>query len=132
VIDDEECVRFLGKFTAAYHMSPPHLILDFDQSNWYLVMAREQTVAEQGVESVHQHVNDDPIKMMHATVSTRLPRLPEAANAARASLCARGSISDSSNWVGAVKADTLGIELIGSQKVRQANISHWTSVCLAR
>jgi hypothetical protein len=36
------------------------LIVNFDESNWHLVMAAEETVAEGGAESVHQYLDGDP------------------------------------------------------------------------
>jgi hypothetical protein len=38
---------------------PPNAVLNFDESNWHLVMSGYQTLAEQGVEAVPRHVNDD-------------------------------------------------------------------------
>jgi hypothetical protein len=37
MIHDEECAHFLAGLSAAYYQDPPHLILSFDESNWYLV-----------------------------------------------------------------------------------------------
>jgi hypothetical protein len=51
VIDDVECVHFLTQLNAAYHRYPPHLILNFDESNLYLVMAGDEMIAEMGAES---------------------------------------------------------------------------------
>jgi hypothetical protein len=77
-IDHEECMRFLGKLAAAYHRYPPHLILNFDECNWYLVMAGEQTVAERGAECVHQDVNGDPKAnfTFFATITAEGQKLP--------------------------------------------------------
>jgi hypothetical protein len=36
------------------------LIVNVDESNWHLVMAAEETVAERGAESVHQYVDGGP------------------------------------------------------------------------
>jgi hypothetical protein len=78
VIDDQECLRFLGQLTAAYHRYPPHLILNFDESNWHLVMAGEETVAERGAESVHQYVDGDPKAnfSFFATITAEGQKLP--------------------------------------------------------
>jgi hypothetical protein len=59
-IDDRDCLRFLAQLTAAYFRYPPHLIVNFDESNWYLVMAGDETVAERGAECVNQFVDGDP------------------------------------------------------------------------
>jgi hypothetical protein len=60
VIDDGDCLRFLAQLTAAYHRYPPYAIANFDESNWYLVMAGDETVAERGSECVNQYVDGDP------------------------------------------------------------------------
>jgi hypothetical protein len=59
-VDDGEYMHFLGPLTAVYHGYPSHLIFNFDESNWHLVMAGEETIAERRAESVHQCVNSDP------------------------------------------------------------------------
>jgi hypothetical protein len=78
LIDDEECIRFLAQVTAADHRYHPHLILNFDGLNWYLVMPGEQTVWETGAESVQQHVNRDPKANISffATITTEGQNLP--------------------------------------------------------
>jgi hypothetical protein len=59
-VDNGEYMHFPGQLTAAYHRYPPHLIVNFDESNWYLVMAGEETVAERGAQSMHHYVAGDP------------------------------------------------------------------------
>jgi hypothetical protein len=41
--DDEECAHFMVNMITAYHRYSPHLIIDFDESDWHLVMADDQT-----------------------------------------------------------------------------------------
>jgi hypothetical protein len=57
MINDEECAHFLAELTAAYYHYPPHLILNFDESNWHLMMTGTEVVAERGAESVHQYLD---------------------------------------------------------------------------
>jgi hypothetical protein len=59
VIDDAACAEFVSRLAAAYLRDPPDFILNFDESNWYLVMAGDETVAERGAETVHQCVDGD-------------------------------------------------------------------------
>jgi hypothetical protein len=59
-IDDSECAQFTVNLTAAYHRYPPHLILNFDESNWHLVMEGDLMLAERGAETVHNYVDGDP------------------------------------------------------------------------
>jgi hypothetical protein len=58
-IDDQECALFMAKLTGALYNYPPDYILNFDESNWYLVMAGDQTVASRGAETVHQYTDED-------------------------------------------------------------------------
>jgi hypothetical protein len=60
VIDDSECVQSLANLTAACHRYSPHLILNFDESNWHLVMEGDVPLAERGAETVHNYVDGDP------------------------------------------------------------------------
>lgn len=57
--DDDEGTHFLARVIAAYHRYPPHLIRNLDESNWHLVMASDQIVAERGAEIVHQYIAGD-------------------------------------------------------------------------
>jgi hypothetical protein len=36
----------------AYHHYPIHLIINFNESNWHLVMADDQTIAVRGAETI--------------------------------------------------------------------------------
>jgi hypothetical protein len=38
-IDDIECAQFMANLTAADHRHSPYCLLNFNESNWYLVMA---------------------------------------------------------------------------------------------
>jgi hypothetical protein len=58
-VDDQECAHFMAKLVGAFHQYPPDYILNFDESNWHLVMAGEQTVAPRGAETVHQYTEGD-------------------------------------------------------------------------
>jgi hypothetical protein len=71
-------MHFLGQLTAAYHRYPPHLIVNFDKSNWHLVMAGDETVAEREAESVHQYVDGDPKAnfSFFATITAEGQKLP--------------------------------------------------------
>jgi hypothetical protein len=53
-------MRFLGRLTAVYHRSPRQSIANLDESNWHLAMASEETAAERGVATLHEHVDGDP------------------------------------------------------------------------
>jgi hypothetical protein len=59
-IDDSECARFLSQIVGAYHRDPPYHIVNFDESNWHLVRANDETVAEWWAKTVHQYVEGDP------------------------------------------------------------------------
>jgi hypothetical protein len=59
MINDEECAHFLAELTVAYYHDLPHLILTFNESNWYLVMTGTEVVAEMRPESLHQYVDGD-------------------------------------------------------------------------
>jgi hypothetical protein len=78
VIRDEACVHFLTQLYAAYHRYPPHLTLNFDESNWPIVISREQTVAERDTESVHQYLDGDPKAdfSFFATMTADTQKLP--------------------------------------------------------
>jgi hypothetical protein len=43
----------------AFQLYPPDHILNFDESNWFLVMAGDQAVANRGQEAVHQYTDGD-------------------------------------------------------------------------
>jgi hypothetical protein len=58
-IDESKCAQFMANMTAAYHRYPPHLILNFNESNWHLVMEEDVMLAEQGAETVHNYVDGD-------------------------------------------------------------------------
>jgi hypothetical protein len=38
ILGDEECAHFMANMITAYHRHPPHLIINFGESNWHLVM----------------------------------------------------------------------------------------------
>jgi hypothetical protein len=59
MINDEEGVHFLAELTAAYYHYPPHHILKFAESNWYLMMMGTEVVAKRGAELIHQYVDGD-------------------------------------------------------------------------
>jgi transposase len=60
VLDEEECAHFMANLIAAHHRYPPSSIVNFDESNWHLVMADDQTVATRGAETVCHYCNGDP------------------------------------------------------------------------
>jgi hypothetical protein len=59
-VDDSEYAQFLANLTAAYHRYSPHFILNFDESNWHVVMEGDVTLTERGAETVHNYVDGDP------------------------------------------------------------------------
>jgi hypothetical protein len=58
-VNDEECALFMAQLLTAFQMYPPSNIINFDESNWHLVMSGEQTVANRGDETVHQYTDGD-------------------------------------------------------------------------
>jgi hypothetical protein len=48
VIDDAACAEFVSRLAATYLRYRPDFVLNFDESNWYLVMAGDEMVAERG------------------------------------------------------------------------------------
>jgi hypothetical protein len=68
---------------AASHRYPPHLILNFDESNWYLVTAGDEVVAESGAESVQNYVGGDAKAnfSFFATLTIEGKRIPLVSNA---------------------------------------------------
>jgi hypothetical protein len=58
-ISDAECAVFMSDIFMAFRRYPPSNIVNFDESNWRLVMSGEQTVAERGAETVHQYTDGD-------------------------------------------------------------------------
>jgi hypothetical protein len=78
VIDNVECVHFLAQLTTAYHRYPPHLILNFDEPNWNVVVAGDEVVAERGAESVQNDVDVDAKAnfSFFATITAEGERIP--------------------------------------------------------
>jgi hypothetical protein len=58
-IDGEECLHFLSELTGAYHRYPLHVVFNFDEPNWHLVMAGDEVVAARGDKTVRQYVEGD-------------------------------------------------------------------------
>jgi hypothetical protein len=59
IFEDEECAHFVANVITAYHPYPPHLIVNFDESNWHLVMIDDQMVAVRGAETVCHYYKSD-------------------------------------------------------------------------
>jgi hypothetical protein len=59
ILDDEECTHFMANMLTPYHGYPPHFIINFDESNWYLVTANDRTVAVRGAETVCHYCEGD-------------------------------------------------------------------------
>jgi hypothetical protein len=59
ILNNEECVHFMVNMITAYHHHPPHLIINFDESNRHMVMADDQTIAVRGAETVYHYSEGD-------------------------------------------------------------------------
>jgi hypothetical protein len=78
VLDEEECAHLMASLIAAYHRYPPFAIVNFDELNWHLVMADDQTVAVRGVETVHHYCDGDAKANFSsfATITADVSKLP--------------------------------------------------------
>jgi hypothetical protein len=56
-LDQKECAHFIASVITAYHRYPPSAIVNFDESNWFHVMADDETVAVRGAETVYHYSN---------------------------------------------------------------------------
>jgi hypothetical protein len=54
------CAQSLANLTAAYYRYSPHLILNFDESDWHFVMEGDVTLAEPRTEAIHNYMDGDP------------------------------------------------------------------------
>jgi hypothetical protein len=59
----------MANMIAAYHPYPRHFIINFDGSNWHLVVADDQTVAARGAETVC-HYSDGAAQMNFSFFAT--------------------------------------------------------------
>jgi hypothetical protein len=57
--DDQECAMFVIQVAKASKEYSESNILNFDESNWRLVMASEQVIGERGAEVVHNYTDGD-------------------------------------------------------------------------
>jgi hypothetical protein len=67
MIDDVECVHFLAQLTAAYQGYPPHLILNFGRSNWYLVMVGDDVVLREELDRFRMMLTEPQKPTFHSS-----------------------------------------------------------------
>jgi hypothetical protein len=58
-MDNQECATFMIKLAKASRKYPESKIVNFDESNWHLVMEGEQVVGERRAEVVHNYIDGD-------------------------------------------------------------------------